>query len=258
MSYTPTSWESGDIVTAEKLNHIEEGIEGSADGSIYQADKIVMKAYPNDGTPGENSIVLPLTTSGHNTNANGSSSIHIGPGTSTNRSSNLHMGAVGTPSANVKGRFPWIVDELEADGRLVTYTDGLGCINVGNNKIKTGGNSAGVAMGSGNISTAGSVYEFGGYNLGKHTYTYALGYGLKGNEDIGTVMVGYCGDAESDDRFIVANGTVSNSTRTPSTAFQVKDDGTAIAQTALGIKKSDGTVVSITAAQLEALLALLN
>ena len=32
MSYTPTEWKSGDVITAEKLNHIEEGI-GEAGGS---------------------------------------------------------------------------------------------------------------------------------------------------------------------------------------------------------------------------------
>lgn len=29
MSYTPTQWENGDIVTAEKLNHMESGIQNS-------------------------------------------------------------------------------------------------------------------------------------------------------------------------------------------------------------------------------------
>lgn len=29
MSYTPTEWKNGDTITAEKLNHIEEGIENN-------------------------------------------------------------------------------------------------------------------------------------------------------------------------------------------------------------------------------------
>ncbi len=27
MAYSPTTWETGDVITADKLNHIEEGIE---------------------------------------------------------------------------------------------------------------------------------------------------------------------------------------------------------------------------------------
>lgn len=32
MSYTPTNWVTGDVVTAEKLNKIEQGIAGSSTG----------------------------------------------------------------------------------------------------------------------------------------------------------------------------------------------------------------------------------
>lgn len=34
MAYTPTEWKDGDVITAEKLNNIEEGIEG--DSSILK------------------------------------------------------------------------------------------------------------------------------------------------------------------------------------------------------------------------------
>ena len=40
-SYTPTEWATGDVITAEKLNHMETGIE---DSSI-----IVVKALPSTG-----------------------------------------------------------------------------------------------------------------------------------------------------------------------------------------------------------------
>ena len=33
MSYTPTTWECGDVVTAEKLNKIEQGIADSGGGT---------------------------------------------------------------------------------------------------------------------------------------------------------------------------------------------------------------------------------
>ena len=37
MSYTPTEWTTGDIITAEKLNHIENGVESanSSSGGLY-------------------------------------------------------------------------------------------------------------------------------------------------------------------------------------------------------------------------------
>lgn len=49
MSYTPTNWSTGDVITAEKLNNMESGIENanqnvyiatlSYDGSNYSCDK---------------------------------------------------------------------------------------------------------------------------------------------------------------------------------------------------------------------------
>lgn len=34
MSYTPNTWQTGDIVTADKLNHIENGIAGAGGGGV--------------------------------------------------------------------------------------------------------------------------------------------------------------------------------------------------------------------------------
>lgn len=35
MAYTPTEWQSGDIVTSAKLNKIEQGIAGAGGGIMY-------------------------------------------------------------------------------------------------------------------------------------------------------------------------------------------------------------------------------
>lgn len=35
MSYEKTTWETGDIVTAEKLNNIENGIENAGGGGVF-------------------------------------------------------------------------------------------------------------------------------------------------------------------------------------------------------------------------------
>lgn len=39
MSYTPTEWKTGDVVTAEKLNNMESGIANS--GNIKYVNKII-------------------------------------------------------------------------------------------------------------------------------------------------------------------------------------------------------------------------
>ena len=55
MSYTKTTWQNGDIITAEKLNHIEDGVASGDDSSIivvtvtkdsntYTADKTYQEA----------------------------------------------------------------------------------------------------------------------------------------------------------------------------------------------------------------------
>lgn len=254
MSYTPTQWETGDIVTAEKLNKLEAGVAGSADGSIYQADKIEMPG--NTGTAGGNSIVIPDPA--HGANANGAASVHIGVGYSVNRSSNIHVGQRGTASANIRARYPWLVEYLDANGYFTTHTDGSACLNVGPNQIRNGASAGGVSVGTLNLHKPAQAgwpsFAFGLYNFCKGTAQFLLGVGLQGN----TGQVFMCGrdaDAGEDDRFVVGNGTVSGATRTPSTAFRVTKDGDAIAQTTLGIMDGN-TLVSISASELSTLKTL--
>lgn len=48
MSYTPTEWKAGDIVTAEKLNKIEDGISKSLyciNGSYDSSSVVLDKTY---------------------------------------------------------------------------------------------------------------------------------------------------------------------------------------------------------------------
>lgn len=35
MSYTPYTWQRGDVITSEKLNHIESGIESASAGGVF-------------------------------------------------------------------------------------------------------------------------------------------------------------------------------------------------------------------------------
>ena len=46
MSYTKQTWETGDTITAEKLNHIEDGID---DASRQLSDKITSPNSPAAG-----------------------------------------------------------------------------------------------------------------------------------------------------------------------------------------------------------------
>lgn len=78
MAYTPTVWQNGDVITAEKLNNIENGIENSnstlivTEDSEYALDKTYteIKTAINNGTPvyvktsfTENTAALyPITT----------------------------------------------------------------------------------------------------------------------------------------------------------------------------------------------------
>lgn len=50
MSYTPTNWQNGDVITAEKLNHLEGGVEAAGGGEPFSI--VFTYDYFNpDGTP---------------------------------------------------------------------------------------------------------------------------------------------------------------------------------------------------------------
>ena len=44
MSYTPTNWQTGDTITAEKLNNMESGIEGN---SVFLITVALNELYAN-------------------------------------------------------------------------------------------------------------------------------------------------------------------------------------------------------------------
>lgn len=49
MSYTPTNWKAGDVITSEKLNKLENGVAaaGSGGGAFSKIVTINMKTYGN-------------------------------------------------------------------------------------------------------------------------------------------------------------------------------------------------------------------
>ena len=64
MSYTPTSWKTGDTITAEKLNKMESGIEAASDSryvvnfddSLQQTDK-TFREVKNAFLAGKNVVI---------------------------------------------------------------------------------------------------------------------------------------------------------------------------------------------------------
>jgi len=61
MSYTPTNWQSGDVVTSEKLNKIEQGIAAASGGGgiqvIHSDNGVLDKTYAEIVTAATNSFV---------------------------------------------------------------------------------------------------------------------------------------------------------------------------------------------------------
>ena len=49
MSYTKQTWATGDTVTAAKLNHMEDGIEGAGGGGGESYDAIISLTEPTEG-----------------------------------------------------------------------------------------------------------------------------------------------------------------------------------------------------------------
>lgn len=47
MAYTPTNWQDGDIITADKLNHLEQGI--AANGQAIEDATLEFSDPNNDG-----------------------------------------------------------------------------------------------------------------------------------------------------------------------------------------------------------------
>ena len=50
MSYTPTTWTTGDTITAEKLNHLEGGVEAADGGALIVTQSDTESHYVLDKT----------------------------------------------------------------------------------------------------------------------------------------------------------------------------------------------------------------
>ena len=51
MSYEKTTWSNGDVITAEKLNNVEDGIAGAGGGSsAFNTAEVTLSVVGNDGS----------------------------------------------------------------------------------------------------------------------------------------------------------------------------------------------------------------
>lgn len=109
------------------------------------------------------------------------------------------------------------------------------------------------AFGANQLVNGTFSFTAGQMNYVSGRYAGAIGRLLEAKTN-DQFVVGLSNDNKSTNAFEVGNGT----TTSRSNAFYVTKTGTAIAKAAIGIEDGNGGTVEITAAQLQALLALLN
>ena len=59
MAYTPTTWSDGDVITAEKLNKLEQGVKNEQVGPAGPAGPVGPKGDPGAQGPAGTSYTLP-------------------------------------------------------------------------------------------------------------------------------------------------------------------------------------------------------
>lgn len=59
MAYTPTTWSDGDVITAEKLNKLEQGVKNEQVGPVGPAGPEGAKGDPGAQGPAGPSYTLP-------------------------------------------------------------------------------------------------------------------------------------------------------------------------------------------------------
>lgn len=59
MAYTPTTWSDGDVITAEKLNKLEQGVKNEQVGPAGPAGPVGPKGDPGAQGPAGPSYTLP-------------------------------------------------------------------------------------------------------------------------------------------------------------------------------------------------------
>ena len=265
MSYTKKTWTKGEIIKATDLNNMETGIEAvtdevEANNVSFDRERQVVE-FLNDTSASTANLSIVL---GNYRNANGGhyaalvegqEKIVVGTARAITKSAQLAIGLVTNVGAGARAMYPWINDYIDEHNNMQTTIAGLSSMAIGTN-YSTGTYS--FSMGACTVSTGPANFNYGQFNKTAGNFTVAIGNGLMA-ETSGQICVGCANVNKSEDIFEVGNGTASASAGTiaRSNGFRVTFNGDAIAKTSLGIEDGNGGVVTITAEQLQALLALI-
>lgn len=266
MSYTKKTWQKGEIIKATDLNNMETGIEAvtdevEANNVCFDREREVVE-FLKEGR-GTSSAIASVVLSSYNTiddknydaNVTGKFKLIIGNPIATTRNFQIAMATYSRNTSAILTAYPWLSDYVDENLIMQTTIAGLLSTSIGTT-YSTG--SYCFSAGNCNVSTGAANFNFGQFNKVAGNFTTAIGNGLIA-ETGPQFCVGRANDNKSEDLFEIGNGLADVSTGdiTRSNAFRVTFNGDAIAQTSLGIEDGNGGVVTITAAQLQALLALI-
>ena len=266
MAYTKKTWQKGEVIKATDLNNMETGIEAvtddvEANNVCFDRERQVVEFIKEGrGTSSAiDAVVLSSysTQSGKNYDANvdGKLKIIIGNPIATTKSLQIAMAVQARVTDAVLTAYPWLSSYVDENNVMQTTITGLSSMAIGTTYSN---GSYSFTAGSCNVSTGSINFNYGQLNKVAGNFTVAIGSGLIA-ETGAQVCIGRANDNKSEDLFEIGNGLADISTGdiTRSNAFRVTFNGDAIAQNSIGIEDGNGGVVTITAAQLQALLALI-
>lgn len=227
----------------------------AADESIYTDDGVdIGSGGVNNST---DSVVIRNATaiSPATADLDATHSVLIQPVIAKDGYGQLHIGMITGFSNSYLNVCPWLLDyATDFDGvkRMCSESRGINAVVIGASKAigKIGDKYfPSFAIGNGNVVTGAYGNAMGQYCFVSGWFANAFGDCLI-NSTLYKTVVGSLNSDLSEDRFEVGNGTMNGGR---SNAFRVTMDGKAIAQNALGIEDGQGSVVELSAAQLQTL-----
>ena len=268
MSYNEYTWQTGETITAEKLNNLEGGVQealasggalehwfdGKANGSIRNSTSI------EEDT--NYSLGIGAVAEGGGTKASGSCSHAEGGGTTASGDSSHAEGGLTQAkgdASHAEGQSTKAIGaNSHAEGSSTT-ANGLASHAEGGSATANGDNSH--AEGGGTIASGFASHAEGGGAQASGDYSHAEGYDTraqrKSQHVFGEYNIEDTGSATTRGTYveIVGNGTGANAR---SNARTLDWSGNESLQGSLTLGKGTADETTITAAQLKALIALLN
>lgn len=236
----------------------------AADAAHYTESGVDLGSVGSNNT--DNSIVIrdsvSVTGNTYAADANGENCIFMGAGKMHDAKNAVLFGGATNilPKEYNSTGFSWLNDYDDENHVIQSECAGDGSIALGVAKAIPALNAVpSIAIGVKVVGDGNLAMAFGQRCLAKGPCRMAIGNGVIAEQC--QVVFGVYNKDEVGDLFEIGNGTLTSGNPyivSRSNAFRVTSGGVAIAQNGLAIEKGDGTIVTITAAQLEALLALLS